>query len=36
MNHTNYVIAAYAIGLGLMWGYALVVWMGLRKTGGRP
>ena len=27
MNGTNYVIVAYVIGLGLLWGYALTLWL---------
>lgn len=26
-NPTTFAIAAYAIALGLLWGYAAVVWM---------
>ena len=34
MNAENYVIAAYVIGLALMWGYAVYLWNAARRTGG--
>ena len=27
MNGNNFVIVAYAIGLGLLWGYAALLWL---------
>jgi hypothetical protein len=39
MNGNNYVILAYAIGLGLLWGYAAVLWLQSRraaKIGAKP
>lgn len=36
MNTTQYVFAAYAIGLGLLWGYAaLLLWEGRKSRGGK-
>lgn len=32
MSATGYTILAYAIGLGLLWGYALKLWLGSRQT----
>ena len=35
MNATQYVIAAYVIGLGLLWGYAaMLLWQGRKSRGG--
>ena len=34
MNAENYVIAAYVIGLGLMWGYAVYLWNATRRRAG--
>ena len=34
MNGFQYVILAYVLGLGLIWGYALVLWLKSRATGG--
>ncbi len=43
MTQTGHVIAAYAIGLGLMLGYAILLWLEgralgrrQRSSGGRP
>lgn len=37
MNPTQYVIAAYVIGLGLLWGYAALLWWESRNMrGGKP
>jgi hypothetical protein len=33
--HRDYVIAAYAVALGLMLGYALLLWLQSRKLGRR-
>ncbi len=33
MSGANWVVVAYVVGLGLLWGYGLVVWAGLRKAG---
>lgn len=36
MNATQYVIAAYVIGLGLLWVYAaLLLWEGRKHRGGQ-
>jgi hypothetical protein len=35
MNHSNYVIIAYAVGLGLMLSYALLLWIESRKLSRR-
>lgn len=32
---TRYTLAAYAIGAVLLWGYALVSWVSLRRAGTR-
>jgi hypothetical protein len=32
VNGTTYVIVAYVIGLGLLLGYALTLWIAARKT----
>ncbi len=30
MNATSYTIISYALGIGLLWGYALVLWLSHR------
>lgn len=35
MNGPNYVILAYAIGLGLLWGYAARLWWQTRSLARR-
>ncbi len=32
----NWVILAYVIGLGLLWGYALSLWLARRNAQGGP
>jgi hypothetical protein len=32
MNGPSYVILAYVIGLGLLWGYAAVLWVQSRAA----
>jgi hypothetical protein len=32
MNGTKYMIVAYVLGLGLLWGYALTLWIGSRRA----
>lgn len=32
MSGNDYVILAYAVGLGLLWGYAATLWFGLRRA----
>ncbi len=32
MTANGYVILAYAIGLGLLWGYAAQLWLASRRT----
>lgn len=32
MNGTNYAILAYIIGIGLLWGYGLSLWLRLRRA----
>jgi hypothetical protein len=34
MSHEGFVILAYAIGLGLILGYGLIVWRNLRAAAG--
>jgi len=36
MNGGQYVILAYAIGLGLIWGYALTLWVSHTKRPPAP
>ncbi len=31
MNDSQYTILAYAVGLGLLWGYAGVLWISARR-----
>jgi hypothetical protein len=31
MNGTTYSILAYVVGLALLWGYAVSLWMRLRR-----
>ena len=35
MSTNNYVILAYVIGLGLLWGYAVVLWLAGRSVARR-
>lgn len=35
MNGTKFAILAYVIGLGLIWGYALSLWLGHRALSKR-
>ena len=35
MNDRQYLILAYVIGLGVLWGYALLVWAGMRRAAPR-
>jgi hypothetical protein len=32
MNGTTYAVLAYAIGLALLWGYAISMWIEARRT----
>jgi hypothetical protein len=32
MNATQYTVTAYAMGLGLLWGYAARIWRSYRVT----
>ena len=32
MSAVGYTILAYAIGLGLLWGYAATLWLGASKA----
>jgi hypothetical protein len=34
MNGSQYVILAYALGLGLIWGYGVTLWLKSRATRG--
>jgi len=34
MNSTQFVILAYALGLGLIWGYGVTLWLQFRATRG--
>jgi hypothetical protein len=40
ISHNNFVVVAYVIGLGLLWGYAALLWIESRRNGrhrgGRP
>ena len=31
MTGQSYVIAGYVVGLGLLWGYALALWLATRR-----
>jgi hypothetical protein len=35
MNPTQYTVTAYAVGLGLLWGYAARIWLSYRATAAR-
>ena len=35
INPTHYIIAAYTIGFGLLWGYAALMWIETRAVAAR-
>ena len=35
MNGTNFAILAYVVGLGLIWGYAISLWLASRNLAKR-